>query len=141
MKIISHSEKKTQKIAEKFSKKLQGGEVIGLIGELGAGKTAFTKGLAKGLGIKKVINSPTFVVMKVYPVVHKTIKQLVHVDAYRVKSTEALIGIGLEDYINSTDSVVVIEWADLVEEMLPKRKKILINFNHKSEKERNIYIK
>lgn len=140
MKIISRSEKETQKIAEKFSKKLQGGEVIGLIGELGAGKTAFVKGLAKGLGIKKIINSPTFVVMKVYPVIHKTITQLVHVDAYRVKSTKALIGIGLEDYINSTESVVVIEWADLVEELLPK-KKALINFNHESEKERKLYIK
>lgn len=140
MKVISHSEKATQKFAFDFAKKLKGGETIGLIGDLGAGKTAFVKGLAKGLGIKKTITSPTFVVMKVYPVKHTTIKHLVHVDAYRVKTATSLTAIGLEDYIKSNDSVVVIEWADLVEEILPKNI-IIINFIHKLEKERSIIYK
>lgn len=139
MKVISHSEKETQKLAVNFAKTLKGGETIGLIGDLGAGKTAFVKGLAKGLGIKKAITSPTFVVMKIYPVKHPTIKHLVHVDAYRVKTARSLTAIGLEDYIKSNDSVVVIEWADLVNEILPK-KKILIKFNHIKEKIRNINI-
>lgn len=137
MKIISHSERATQKIAFDFTKKLKGGETIGLIGDLGAGKTAFVKGLAKGLGIKKVITSPTFVVMKVYPVKHSTIKHLVHVDAYRVKKAESLTAIGLEDYIKSNNSVVVIEWADLVKGVLPKRRQILY-FKHKANIEREI---
>ena len=139
MKVVSHSEKETQKLAVNFAKTLKGGETIGLIGDLGAGKTAFVKGLAKGLGIKKAITSPTFVVMKIYPVKHPTIKHLVHVDAYRVKTARSLTVIGLEDYIKSNDSVVVIEWADLVNEILPK-KKILIKFNHIKEKIRNINI-
>ena len=135
--ITTTSEKETQEIAITFAKKLKGGETIGLIGELGAGKTAFVKGLAKGLGIKKMITSPTFVLMKVYPVKQKTIKHFVHVDAYRIKNAKALTGIGLEDYINSNDSVVVIEWADLVKEILPK-KRILINFKHTLSEQRMI---
>lgn len=137
MKVISHSEKETQKFAFDFAKKLKGGETIGLIGDLGAGKTAFVKGLANGLGIKKTITSPTFVVMKVYPVKHTTIKHLVHVDAYRVKTATSLTAIGLEDYIKSNDSVVVIEWADLVKGFLP-RKKILIFFKHITSAQREI---
>jgi tRNA threonylcarbamoyladenosine biosynthesis protein TsaE len=140
MKKISHSETGTQKIAFDFAKRLKGGETLGLIGELGAGKTAFVKGLAKGLGIKRIINSPTFVVMKVYPVKHTTIKRLVHVDAYRVKTSSALTGIGLEDYINSNDSVVVIEWADLVKGILPKSK-IIIKFEHVKNNKRSLKIK
>lgn len=137
MNITSQSEKETEKIAAIFAKNLQGGETIGLVGDLGAGKTAFVKGMAKGLGIKRVVNSPTFVVMKVYPVKHTTIKQLVHVDAYRVKSSKALTGIGLEDYINSTDSVVVIEWADLVKKILPKNK-LIVSFKHGEKNQRVI---
>ncbi|QQS60395.1 tRNA (adenosine(37)-N6)-threonylcarbamoyltransferase complex ATPase subunit type 1 TsaE [Candidatus Falkowbacteria bacterium] len=137
MKVISHSEKATQKIAFDFAKKLKGGETIGLIGDLGAGKTAFVKGLAKGLGIKKAITSPTFVVMKVYPVKHTTIKHLVHVDAYRVRTATSLTAIGLEDYIKSNDSVVVIEWANLAKGFLPK-KKILIFFKHITSAQREI---
>lgn len=138
MKLVSHSEKETQRVAVDFSKTLKGGETIGLIGDLGAGKTAFVKGMAKGLGIKKVITSPTFVVMKIYPVKHQTIKYFVHVDAYRVKNAASLTGIGLEDYIKSNDSVVVIEWADLVKDVIP-RKKILIHFNHIANNQREIF--
>ncbi len=135
--ITTLSEQETKRIAEKYGKQLRGGETIGLIGELGAGKTAFVKGLAKGLGIKKTITSPTFVLMKVYPVTHRTIKYFVHVDAYRVKSAKALTGIGLEDYIKAADSIVAIEWADLVQKILPK-KKILIKFKHTKLGERVI---
>lgn len=137
MKVVSHSEKATQKFAFDFAKKLKGGETIGLIGELGAGKTAFVKGMAKGLGIKKVITSPTFVVMKVYPVKHETIKYFVHVDAYRVKNAASLTAIGLEDYIKSNNSVVVIEWVDLVKGVMPKCRQILY-FNHKKNIQREI---
>ncbi len=137
MKVVSHSEKETQKLAVNFAKTLKGGETIGLIGDLGAGKTAFVKGMAKGLAIKKVITSPTFVVMKVYPVKHETVKYFVHVDAYRVKNAASLTGIGLEDYIKSNNSVVVIEWADLVKGILPKDK-ILIHFNHIANNQREI---
>lgn len=127
--VITKSELETRKLALRLAKTLRGGEVIGLIGDLGAGKTAFVKGLAQGLGIKKRISSPTFVLMKVYPVKHRTIKHFVHVDAYRIKKAKALTDIGLEDYSKAKDAVVVIEWADLVKKILP-RKRTLITFVH-----------
>lgn len=118
--IFSSSEQKTRSIAKRFARKLKGGEVIGLVGDLGAGKTIFTKGLAAGLGIKKSITSPTFVLMRVYPVKYRQIKQLAHLDAYRVKSAKDLTAIGIDDYLNRPDTVTVIEWADKIKTALPK---------------------
>jgi tRNA threonylcarbamoyladenosine biosynthesis protein TsaE len=122
MKFISKSEKETYNIAKKFAKKLVGGEVLCLIGDLGAGKTAFTKGLAAGLGIKNTITSPTFVLMKNYKVSgHDSIKHLAHIDAYRLSDGEQLLGIGAEDYFNQPEVVTVIEWADRVRDIWPKK--------------------
>jgi len=114
MRYISKSEKETYNFAKKYSKSLKGGEVIGLIGDLGAGKTVFAKGLAYGLGIKRNINSPTFVLMKVYPANLNRIKQLCHIDAYRLKLKEDLMNIGSDDYLGQKDTVTIIEWADRV---------------------------
>jgi len=147
MKYTSKSEKETQKIASDFAKQLKGGEVLCLMGDLGAGKTAFTKGLAKGLGVKNIITSPTFVLMKVYETrEHKNIKilkqgkekfsppyqggvrggcrdlppkQLVHIDAYRLTDGEALKQIGALEYFNDKNCVTVIEWADRVKNIWP----------------------
>lgn len=123
MKHLSNSEKETFDFAKKFAKKLKGGEVLGLIGDLGAGKTVFAKGLAAGLGIKQKITSPTFVLMKVYPVNKKSIKNLVHIDAYRLKSERDLEAIGATEYFSDPSSVVLIEWADRVKKILPKNNK------------------
>lgn len=125
MKFFSISEKQTFNFAKKFSKKLTGGIVIGLTGNLGAGKTIFAKGLAAGLGIKKNITSPTFVLMKIYPVKSRVIKFLVHIDAYRLKSVKNLITIGAEEYFNRTDTITIIEWADKIKKILPKKTKII----------------
>jgi tRNA threonylcarbamoyladenosine biosynthesis protein TsaE len=140
MRTITYSEKETFAFAKKFAAGLKGGEVIGLVGDLGAGKTIFAKGLAAGLGVKNTINSPTFVLMKVYQchsrhALHppKNTKQhdstvlkrkskitkFVHVDAYRIKKADELSAIGLEEYFNRPDTVVVIEWADKIKKILP----------------------
>ena len=85
MKTITHSANETIKIARQFAKKLKGGEVIGLVGDLGAGKTVFVKGLALGLGIKEKITSPTFVILKKYDIsksnhsITKSLNHLIHV--------------------------------------------------------------
>jgi tRNA threonylcarbamoyladenosine biosynthesis protein TsaE len=121
MKVITKSDKETISFAKKFVNKLKGGEVIGLIGELGAGKTVFTKGVAQGLGIKNTVNSPTFVLMKIYKVTnHKTVKQLCHIDAYRINNPVDLTVIGIEEYFNRPDTITVIEWADKIKKILPK---------------------
>lgn len=125
MKHQTKNEKQTYNIAKQFIKELAGGGVYGLVGELGAGKTAFVKGAAQALGITKRITSPTFVVMRVYDAKHKTIKRLVHVDAYRLKKAASLAAIGLEDFINDAKTLVLIEWADLVSKLLPNKKNII----------------
>ena len=134
MKKITNKEIETFKFAKDFAKKLKGGDVIGLEGNLGAGKTIFTKGLAAGLGIKKHITSPTFVLMKVYPVKHGAIKNLCHIDAYRIKSAEDLTAIGAEEYFNRLDTVSIVEWADNIKKILPKRTRNIEITNKEGDK-------
>lgn len=110
-----HSEEAMQKFAKEFGNTLKGGEVIALYGDLGAGKTTFVQGLAKSFGIKERITSPTFVYMHV----HKTSKDMlfVHIDAYR-GDADTLREVGIGEYLADPHAVVVIEWANRVEELL-----------------------
>ncbi|MBI4812320.1 tRNA (adenosine(37)-N6)-threonylcarbamoyltransferase complex ATPase subunit type 1 TsaE [Candidatus Falkowbacteria bacterium] len=151
MKLITTSSKQTFNLAKKFSKKLKGGEIIGLIGELGAGKTVFVKGLAAGLGIKKNITSPTFMLMKIYSVKYRIpmksglfqgvnkIKNLIHVDAYRLRSAKDLTAIGVKEYFNRPDTIMVIEWANRIKKILPK-KTIFVNIKNLENSKRLIKI-
>lgn len=142
MTFFSASEKQTLNFAKKFSKNLTGGQTLGLVGNLGAGKTIFTKGLALGLDIKKNLTSPTFVLMKIYPVKSplkrgakrfngvnlvksKNVKQLVHIDAYRIKSARDLTAIGAEEYFSRPDTITVIEWADKIKSILPRKARLI----------------
>ncbi|MBL7141782.1 tRNA (adenosine(37)-N6)-threonylcarbamoyltransferase complex ATPase subunit type 1 TsaE [Patescibacteria group bacterium] len=138
MKTITQSERQTINLGKKLAQNFCGGEIIGLIGELGTGKTVFIKGLAQGLGIKKTITSPTFVLMKVYPISNQprskasllrgrqsAVKNFVHVDAYRLSSGKDLIDIGLKDWLGKSDTVTVIEWADRAMDILPKNSIII----------------
>ncbi|MFA4872147.1 MAG: tRNA (adenosine(37)-N6)-threonylcarbamoyltransferase complex ATPase subunit type 1 TsaE [Patescibacteria group bacterium] len=152
MKIITKSEKETFEIAKNFTATLKGGEALCLIGELGSGKTVFAKGIAKGLGIKKIITSPTFVLMKVYPVKYPAqrrgapkalfngVNQFIHIDAYRLNRGKDLEAIGAKDYLNNKNCVTVIEWADRVKDILPK-KRIMIEFKVLGYDKREILIK
>ena len=91
--------------------------VIGLNGDLGAGKTVLTKGIGKYLGIKRVINSPTFTIMKIYDTTNEEIKKLYHLDVYRLDSAES--DFELEEYFY-LDGLTVIEWSVIIEDILPK---------------------
>ncbi len=93
--------------------------VIALVGDLGAGKTTFTKGIGKALGIKRVINSPTFTIMKIYDTTHKEIKKLYHLDVYRLENSDS--DFELEEYFYM-DGLTVIEWAHIIDDILPKNK-------------------
>ncbi len=95
--------------------------VIALSGDLGAGKTSFTKALAKHIGIIEHITSPTFVVMKKYSVLgNKKISSFVHIDAYRVEDIDEMIVIGLDDLYNQKDSIICIEWSEKIKELIPE---------------------
>lgn len=141
MKYTTTSQNQTIALGKKIAKDLKGGEVLAFSGNLGAGKTTLIKGIAKGLGIKKIITSPTFVLMKVYNVKHKTIKRLVHIDCYRLNSSQEILDIGAGEYINDKNTIVVIEWAEKIKKILPRQQKqILISLGNK-ENERLINIK
>ena len=110
-----------EKFGESFALSLHGGEVLALEGNLGAGKTTLTKGIAKGLGIDpRTVTSPTFVLMNVYPVTQAlAITQLCHVDTYRLNSPQELINIGIREYLSDPCTVTIIEWPELALAFLP----------------------
>lgn len=128
MKKVIPSESAMHDFAATIANSFGGGETLCLIGDLGSGKTTFTKGLAVALGIDPDgVTSPTFVVMKIYPVAgHDVIKHLVHIDAYRFTSGQELLDIGAQDYIGRPDCITVIEWADRVRDVWPPQSQQIV---------------
>ena len=110
---FSRSVEDTEKFAEEFSKKLTGNEIIALYGDLGAGKTSFTRGLARGLEVEQTVSSPTFAIVNEYSGVYP----LYHFDMYRIENWDDLESIGFFDYINT--GVIIIEWSENIEGALP----------------------
>lgn len=129
---ISNSVEETIILATKLANKLVGGEIILLNGELGAGKTTFTKGLAKALGINEIVTSPTFTFMKSY---NGRLK-LYHYDMYRVDSEDELYELGLAEYLYA-DGVCVIEWNKFEDLVNP----IVIDISYLGRKSRRLEIK
>jgi tRNA threonylcarbamoyladenosine biosynthesis protein TsaE len=125
--IILKTEKDTQNYAKKLAKSLKGGEIIALEGDLGAGKTTLIQYLAKALGVKEKVTSPTFVLMKIYEISNKKygLRNLVHVDCYRLDEPQELFYLGIEEYLNKKDSIVAIEWADKIKKYLKSFKKVI----------------
>lgn len=113
----------TKELAARLVKTWKGGDVVGLVGDLGAGKTTFVQGVAKALGVKRVVRSPTFLRMQVYRIRNYElgIMNFVHIDAYRIKNPEQLLELGLEDYLGRKNTLIVIEWAEKIKKILPKK--------------------
>ncbi len=119
----SKSTEDTFQIGMRLGQMAEAGEVYTLSGDLGAGKTVFTQGFAKGLGIEESVNSPTFTILQIY---EEGRLPLYHFDVYRIGSVDEMDETGFEEYIMG-EGVSLIEWADLIEEILPeKRTRILI---------------
>ena len=114
MYVVSGSEAKTESLGERLGTALTPGKVVALFGDLGAGKTVFVRGIARGMGITGRVTSPTFTIVNEYfgkiP--------LFHFDMYRLASSDELYGIGWDDYL-ARDGVCVIEWSERVEDALP----------------------
>ena len=118
MKIIeTFNEKDTFLLGEKLGKEALPGQVFTLIGDLGVGKTVFTQGVARGLSIEEPISSPTFTIVQVY---EEGRIPFYHFDVYRIGDVEEMEEIGYEDYFYG-DGICFIEWANLIEEILPKK--------------------
>lgn len=128
--IKTTSVEETQKVAYEIGKWVHAGMVLTLEGDLGAGKTTFTKGLAKGLGIKRNVNSPTFTIIKEY---HGRLP-LYHMDVYRLEN--GADEIGLDDYLFGV-GVCVVEWASMISDLLPSNR-LDIKIFRESENERRI---
>ncbi len=141
MEVVTKSARETQKLGEKLANSLKGGSIIALFGDLGSGKTTFVKGLAKGLGIKERILSPTFVLIRQYLAINHqpSIINFYHVDLYRIEAVEEVKGIGLEEIFTDEKGIVAIEWAEKIKTILPK-KRIEVYFEYAGEKQRKIEI-
>ncbi|MDR2771632.1 MAG: tRNA (adenosine(37)-N6)-threonylcarbamoyltransferase complex ATPase subunit type 1 TsaE [Clostridiales Family XIII bacterium] len=116
MELLIKDESETKALGLKLAARARPGTVIALIGELGAGKTTLTKAVAEGLGVTESVTSPTFTIIKEYA---SGRLPLYHFDAYRVGGAEGMYALGFEEYFYG-EGVTVVEWADLVEELLPQ---------------------
>ncbi len=133
--IISHSAAQTQRLGARLGELARAGDVFCLEGELGSGKTCFTQGLGRGLGVLESIHSPTFILANE----HRGGRlPLYHLDVYRVRGADEAIGIGLDDYL-SGDGVCVIEWAEKIRAVLPPER-LWIRFRHVDANKRGVFI-
>jgi tRNA threonylcarbamoyladenosine biosynthesis protein TsaE len=136
--LTSNSAQETIEIGRRIGAQLKGGEIIGLIGPLGSGKTHLIKGIASGLGAEhteRVVNSPTFVIVNEYA----ARLSIYHIDSYRLNSIDEFEMIGFDDYCRG-DSVVLIEWADRVEEALKGLDWVRIELSHLGPNKRALHI-
>tara|TARA_Y100000590_G_scaffold437230_1_gene558659 strand:- start:232 stop:648 length:417 start_codon:yes stop_codon:yes gene_type:complete len=130
---ITSSYDETIKIGEEISKKLKPNVIIGLIGNLAAGKTTFVKGFLKGLGYKYTVSSPTFTLINNYDAKYN----VMHVDFYREANMERWREIGFKDLLINSQ-IVLVEWADLLPDLLPEET-LYIKFEHGDNNTRKIY--
>jgi tRNA threonylcarbamoyladenosine biosynthesis protein TsaE len=142
MKYISRGLEDTQKLAEELARSLKRGEsatVIALIGDLGVGKTAFSKAFGEALGVRDPIQSPTFLIEKIYELRGEEWEHLIHIDAYRLEHESELVSLGWQAIISKPENCILVEWADKVENILPEGS-IRITFAHIDETAREIEI-
>lgn len=145
MEILTKSARETADLGKKIANNLKKGTIVCLYGDLGSGKTTFVQGVLKGLGIKKRVISPTFVFIREYGLhtnLHEykhELTRIYHVDLYRINSLADARGLGLGEILQDPRNIVLIEWAEKIKKILPKRR-IDIYFNYLNNEERKINI-
>ncbi|MFA7170665.1 MAG: tRNA (adenosine(37)-N6)-threonylcarbamoyltransferase complex ATPase subunit type 1 TsaE [Candidatus Paceibacterota bacterium] len=147
--IVTNSAKETQELAGGFVGEVlaearameDGARLICLWGDLGSGKTTFTQGVAEALKVKGMVNSPTFLIMKKYPLLGEFKgMNLYHFDCYRIRSAEEIDDLGWREILADEHNLVVVEWPELIAEILPE-KRIDIEFETVAEDARRIVFK
>lgn len=128
------SKEETQKVGEGIAKNIKNGGIVCLYGDLGAGKTTLTQGIARGLGIKKTVISPTFILMRRYDLKNRF---LYHIDLYRLNSLEEVRGLGIEEITGDPKNIVIIEWPEKIQSSLPRPRRE-VRLKNISETEREI---
>ena len=106
--------------AQRIPPRTNAATIIALSGDLGAGKTTFTKGIAKALGVANEVTSPTFVIEKIYALTGQKWERLIHIDMYRLNSAEELPAIGWDEFSKDPSNLIVIEWPEQVEGVIPE---------------------
>ncbi|TSC90696.1 MAG: putative ATP/GTP hydrolase [Parcubacteria group bacterium Gr01-1014_2] len=145
--IITEGVKETKKLAAELAKKLTKKKiskalVVALSGELGSGKTTFTKGFSRALEVREKVLSPTFVLIHRHKLQVSRFKfqVLYHIDAYRLKSGKDLLKLNIKEIFNNPKNIVLIEWADRVKKIIPKNA-TWIHFDHLGENKRKVIIR
>lgn len=132
MENITHSTEETKRLAFELAKKIPIGSTVALYGDLGSGKTTFSKYFVEGLGLKNRVQSPTFVVARKYGYVN-------HVDLYRLTSEEEARDIGIEEMLVDKNMITLVEWPEIIDNLLPKET-VKIYFEYIDENTRKITI-
>ena len=131
---VSDSAEETMELGKTLARVAKNGSVFCFTGDLGAGKTTLVRGIAQGLNIKSVVQSPTFNIMKIY---FDGTKPLIHIDAYRLADVNT--DIGLDEYIGYETGLTVIEWPDFIKELIPENA-ITVNIINLGENQRKITV-
>ena len=153
MKHTSNSTKETAEIAKKLASRISrkdGPCVIGLSGELGAGKTTFAKNFAKALGVKETVKSPTYILMRKHEIRNpksetnskfkkNKFKTLYHLDVYRINNTKEILDLDWKDLIKDKNNIILVEWAENIKKAFPKTH-FWLNFEHAEKNKRKIEV-
>ncbi len=143
MKYEISSKEEIEKIAQDFIQDLEPKKdtatIVGLYGDLGAGKTTFTQAVAKHFGITETVVSPTFVIEKIYELVGQKFTHLIHIDVYRLESSTELVNLGWNKIISDPSNIILIEWPEKVSDIMPEHIKIHIKHT-KNETAREIEV-
>lgn len=136
--LIHFTEKEIKNIAKSLIQKAKEKKVsvVTLSGELGSGKTTLTKEVAKQLGVKEKIISPTFVIAKIYKTTDPKFKKLIHIDAYRLEKGEDLAKLGWPEWAQNEESLVILEWPEMVQSCILKEQILEVKLSHKDEETR-----
>ena len=142
MEITTISTKETQELAQQLAEKIKPGDVVALYGDLGSGKTTFTSYLVCALGFIDRVQSPTFIIVRSYSKKasdpdKNNITKIYHTDLYRLSSVGEVLDLGWQEMLSEEGAIIIIEWPELVEELLPK-KTIKIKFEYMEENVRKI---
>lgn len=147
---LTQSPEQTKELGKKIGSEIlkqeppQGAQVLGLVGELGSGKTCFLQGFAKGLGVKEKILSPTYVIMKKFPIppvtCHLSPETFVHIDCYRIDKPKEILDLGFKQIVSNPENIVAIEWAGRIEQILPQDC-LILEFEISDKNQRKIVLK
>lgn len=133
---ISTSEEMTLALGEKMAREIPSGSVIALTGDLGCGKTVFSRGVARGMGITEPVTSPTFTIAQEYKCPDG--RSLYHLDMYRIPDENAALAFGIDEFLFAPDTITLVEWPDRIAGLLDDPRLITIRFKHLAEEQRSI---